>query len=112
MKYIKKFEENTREFGKFYWSVDAESKRFRKKLEKINCTNTIIRRYLRNWDFYLTPDVKILFIGVVSSYHSNKWDLSKDGLDFSGYEYKGPIILSKEELTEIETEEKMDKYNL
>ena len=112
MKYLKHFEENNREYGKFYWCVDKERKRFIKELQKIGCPWYTIRGYLRDWDFYSNSDENVLFIGVFSNYDMNSWQLSKVGLESAGYEYKGPILLSREELDEIETQEKMEKFNL
>ena len=110
MKYLKYFEENNREFGNFYWSVHKEPKRFRKELEKIGCPERTIRKYL-NETIKLFEE-SILFVGVISDSYSNKWYISNRGLNFTGYEYQGPVTLSREELDEIDAYEKAEKYNL
>ena len=118
MKYLKHFEENNRfhddggENGKFYWCVDAEPRRFRKELEKIGCPWYTIKGYLRDWPPFPKSDEKFWFISVLSQTGFNSWNLSKVGLESAGYEYKGPILLSRQELDEIEAQEKMEKYNL
>ena len=112
MKYLKYFEENTREFGKFYWGVHTEPRRFRKELEKIDCPDRTIKDYLKQLQFFKKTD--IIFVGVSSGFYSNTWCISDGGggLIQQRYEYKGPILLSREELNEIETEEKIDKFNI
>lgn len=110
MKYIKYFEENKREFGKFYWAVHTEPRKFKKELEKIDCPERIIKDYLKQLQFFKKTD--IIFVGVSSEFYNNIWCISVDGLVEKRYEYKGPIILSREELDEIEMEKKIEKYNI
>ena len=109
MKYLKTFEENKREIGKFYWALKNDPKKFKKQLKKIGCPEITVKKYTNK--LYLF-DEDTLFVGVESNSDYNNWSMSSRGLNFTGYEYKGPIILSRDELDEIEAEEKSMKYNL
>jgi len=108
MKYIKTYEFFDGN-GDFYWSVPNEKRRFRKSLENLGCPNSIIKEL---WDRAKQYEEKILFITVRATEFKEMWNLASQKKWIVDYINKGSIELSKEDLEQIETEEKTEKYNL
>jgi hypothetical protein len=121
MKYIKTYEISEENHTRLYWSVPNEKYYFFAGLKKIGCPKEEIERL---WDAVneVTSKYKFIeryFIGFKSE--SDFWSLMpystpiEDNSNFFhkyGYEYQGPIKLTREELQQIQLEREVDKYNL
>jgi len=122
MRYIKKYESvrkdeisqsgylpNTNGAGDLYWSIPNEERRFKKSLENINCPEYIIKEL---WNRAKTYDEDVLFITLKATKFKELWNLTSEMRWLPEYEYKGPIKLSKDDLEQIEAEERSEKYNI
>lgn len=102
MKYIKLYEhrpnqEDINNSEKYYWLVYNDKYRLKKQLQNINCPKSTIANFLTKLKEY---DENILYAGVTLDPMYYRWEMDHRDEYFSinGYEYKGPVELTAEEL--------------
>jgi len=105
------FDEPFSEYGKFYFTVHNDKMYLKKQMEKIGCPERIVEYCLGRSTFY---DGAIIFLGVENTERGTQYHLQDFGSYFidSGHIYKGPIVLTPEEIEQVEIEKNINKYNL
>ena len=112
MKYLKKFE--TIEMHRIYWCVSTDINKLKKQLTKLNCPDIFITNAIEDMEYHQDKDD--IFIGKYKNKHKNKyhWMIDERGAYFrmQGFKFMGGVILTQQDLDEIELSINSNKYNL
>jgi len=112
MKYLKKFE-NILDPGNF-WLVDTDERYFEISLDKIGVREDVINNYCYlNIHSILNTGLKFIFItkiGFVMWSDCTKYE--KTEAIEQGYEYKGDIFITKEDIENYKVKIEAKKFNL
>ena len=100
------------DFGKYFYGVHNDNRDFlKKRLEKLVHSNSTIETLLDKSEYYNEGSI---FIGVNYQRYSTQYDINSSGNYFieKGFEYLGPLQLSKQEIEEVQIKKNANKYNL
>jgi len=105
------FEKYNEGLGKFYYSVHNDPLYLTKELQKLGASKDIIEHKLWEIGFYIED---ILFLGITSIKDATQWQIDKSGSRFkdNGFEYKGTVKLTTEDINDIKAEKEAEKFNL